>query len=564
MLQPALDSKTFNIDLLVPNEGKYKEMGLQEVTSLSIFEPNSDVFARDGLFSPYIFGELGTDVRLTRPGYVNFKCKVFHPLVYSCICNLGKRYEEILSGNAKAIFNPKTKDFELTTDDSGETGFDFFCRHVDELVYERNESKIRDFKIGLVDKYGRNSGLISEWLVLPAGLRDYTIDDKGVPSEDDINKLYRSLIGLANRMKRINVADPTYTLYLDPIRYKVQRVLYDIYKYIQNLIDGKSKFIQSKWASRGCEYAVSNVITATPTLVKDLDDETTKIGFNSTVVGVFQYLKACGPVVYNKLMNKFIGRVFGSDSYKTRLINPKTLKTELVELKTKTRQEWTNMEGVNNIVNKLAQDVIKNEYVKLDGYYLALVLDKISEVEIYFDPNELPEEYSLNKPENFKKFKEGVEAHSFDFKYNVRPITYVELFYLSIVDIVKNYPALVTRYPITGGGSIYPTYPYLKTTIKGRKVKYNIGHMEEGEAPEYPILGLDYIRSQSVHITHLDKLGADHDGDVMSFILLFSEEAIKEVNHFLGSKDYYLDSSGNFNYSSATNVINIVITHMTE
>lgn len=567
MKQNPLDRSLLNIDLLVPDDGLFRSMGLGEVTSLSIFEPSSDVFNQKGLFSPMIFGDIGSDIRLERPGYIDFKIPVFHPLVYSSICKLGRKYEEILSGSSRAIFNDKIKDFELVSeeDDYGETGFEFFCSHVDELVYVENDSTRRKFRIEMVNKYGRTSGLFSNYLVLPAGLRDYTVDKKGVPTEDEVNKLYRVLIGLAGRMKNVKFDKDTIALH-DPIRYRIQRQIFTIYKYFQNLIDGKNKFIQSKWSSRAVSYASSNVITAIPGYVESLDqDESEIVGFNTTVVGLYQYLKIIGPVVANKITNLFIPNIIGSEADKVLLINPKTLKREYVSLKNKTKDDWTTLEGINNTINKLSQDAIKDDIVKLDGYYMALIEDKGYEINVIFNPEEIEVEGGFYNKENIYKTLTDIDKYKKDntFQTKIRPITYAELFYISVIDCIQQFPVFVTRYPITGSGSIYPSWPLVKTTSKGRKVKVRIG-FSELEAKEFPIRGLDYIRSMSVHYTHLGALGADHDGDTTSCTAVLTKEAREEVIKLLNSKEYYLNALGKLNYSTEVETIDIVVKTLTE
>lgn len=571
MFQNKLDDRFFNIDLNIPDRGKFKSMGLGEVTSLNIFEPNSDVFHKEGLFSTTIFGELGTKQRLVRLGYVDFKVRILHPMVYQCICNLGKKYYGIMSGSTRAVFNNVTKDFDVVQE-GGDTGYTFFLKYINEIKYVRNESISRDVNIDIVNKYGRESGLMSEFLIWPAGLRDYTIDSKGNPTEDDINKLYRTLIGLAQRLKRIELNEYSLKL-LDPVIFKVQKTCNDIYMYLFDLIDGKNKFIQSKWASRGCDYATANVITALPIKVTNLkeikDDNFQFPRSNSTLVGLFQYLKSLGPIVFNKVMTHFIAKIIGGIDAKVSLINVKTFRNELVLLTTKTKNNWSTLEGINNTVNKLSQDVVKEEPVMLDGRLLGIVVEKEVEngpnlINVYFDVNDIPKEDCDIESETVRKMiTRQIENHQVE-EVPFRPLSYVELFYMAIGEINGENPTLNTRYPITGEGSIYPAIPYCKTTIKGKRVIAQIGHDAPMHLSEYPIFGKHYFRSQSVHYSHTEKLGADHDGDTCSFTPLFTEEAKKEAKAYMNSKEYHLDSLGNLNYSASTWVLDITIQHLTE
>lgn len=568
MVQKPLDHKLLNIDLLVPEEGSFRKANLGEVLTTSIFEPSSNVFDLKGLFSPVIFGEIGSDERMERPGYVNFKLPVFHPLVYLTICDLGDKYERIMAGELKAKFSNSEKDFIVCgPDKEGSTGFEFFCKYIDKIDYPETDSHKRSFKKALVEKYGRKTGLISEWIILPAGLRDYTIDDKGVPSEDEVNKLYRTLINIANSLKMVDLSDDI-SLF-DSVRFRLQRLLVDIYKHFKTIIDGKNKFIQSKWASRGLNYGTRNVITAMNSYSKDINDNNA-ISFNNVVIGIFQYLKALGNLVPHRVLNMFISNIGDSGSENIKLFNPETARFELVKASTKMKKDWTSVEGINGIVNKLLQDDIKNSPVKIDGKYMALIQEHGNEVKVIFSDQDIThpdyvdengEVSSKGRDKIFKtmsaiKKREGLNDP-------IRPITYVELFYISVCDLVNRFPALITRYPITGAGSIYPAWPKLKTTMVGKERNIKVG-LEEYHVYEYPIVGTDYYRSLTVHYSHLGSLGGDHDGDVLSFALVLTDEAIEEIKKLLDSKEYYLDPSNRLIYSVSNHVLDSLLRTLTE
>lgn len=568
MQQKPLDPKLLNINLLVPDDNLFKKMGLGEVSSLAIFEPNSDVFNKQGLFSSEIFGQLGTDARLEKLGYIDFGLHIFHPLVFRTLKDLNRRYDDIMAGKVMAVFNEDIKDFEISKDGEGDTGFDFFVKHVDKIMFKVNDSHIRKYRVSLVEKYGRSNGLYNQCLIIPAGLRDYTIDEKGVPSEDEINSHYRILIGLANRMKNITLT-PNNIKLMDPIRYRIQQTVYVIYKYIQKLIDGKSKFIQAKWASRAITNSTSNVITAIPSYVKKLskgsaETNADEIGFNTVVVGIFQYLKALGAVVPNRISGVFMANLIGDESNYVKLIDKETLENKFVELKTKTKQEWSTMEGINNIVNKLSQDVIKDQMVSMDGNYVAFIEDLGEEINVVFDLADLKSVTEMTT-DKLLEIKRDIEAFKIDPTYQapIRPITYAEMFYIAIIDCIEKFPCQVTRFPITGVGSIYPAWPYVKTTIKSREVRVNVGH-NTFMAKSYPLPGTNYLRSQSVHYSHLKLLGGDHDGDTLTLTIIFTDEAIEEVKRTLASKDFYINQLGKFNYSVSNDVLDIVLKHLSE
>lgn len=575
MNQKPLNPNLLNIDLLIPDRGLFKKMNLGEVLNTSIFEPSSDSFNLKGLFSPVIFGELGSDERLERLGYVDFKLPVFHPLVYMTICDLGSKYENILSGKVRARFDNKLKDFIVVSDnEEGNTGFHFFTQHVDELVYAENESHKRSFKKMLAEKYGKTSGLFSEWLILPAGLRDYIVDNKGVPSEDEVNQLYRSLINLANRLKLINL-DSNVDLY-DSIRFRLQKILVDIFKHFKTLIDGKHKFIQSKWATRGLNNSTRNVITSIPVYQDKLTIPYQKVGgsslgYNGVVVGLFQYLKSLGNLVQHQVLKLFISRIVEQGTTNVLLFNPKEFKFQYQQSSEKLRKDWTTVDGINSIVNKLKQQEILNSPIKVDGSYLCLVEEFNENIYIHFNLETIQNPfYQINSngeftPEAKKELQKVFNDFNKGNVYNasLRPITYVELFYISIVELIPKYPAFVVRYPITGAGSIYPCWPNVKTTGTSFRTSVMMG-LGPIDCDSYPYLGQGYIRSMTVHYSHLGKLGGDHDGDVLSFFLVFTDESINEVKKLLGSNDYYLEPTGSLSYSVSNFVLDSLLLTMTE
>jgi hypothetical protein len=483
-MQQSDQKRLFNIDILILTPRHLAVMG--EVTKLNIFEPNSHMFDQNGLFSTSIFGPVGTKIRNEKPGYINLRLGILHPLVYLHIISLKTLYEDIFTGKKYASFDTSVNDFIEATSETGKTGYSFFINYLDKIDFKYNNSEQRKYKIDLIKKYGNKQSLIDKWLVLPAGLRDYTVDESNQPSEDDINTQYRKLLATAGMIKNTSVTDETISL-LDPIRIKLQQISIDIYNhFIRDTMDGKNKFIQGKWAKRAIMHGTRNVITPAPVTVYDLNKKS-YVGFNDTVIGTYQFIKAISPITMNKLHTLFINKILSPDSTSANLIDPITLKTTMVEIPIKKRDEWLSLEGLASITAKLAQDEIKSSPVMIDKYYLLLVYDDGKNIEVIFNTDTMTNRY--------------------DPKY-IRPITYIELMYLAIYDVRSKYPGLLTRYPVAGLGGIYPTYLYVKTTVIGRTVSVTMNGITK-EVIEYPRLGEEYVNSLSPHFTKLQRLDAD-------------------------------------------------------
>lgn len=488
MVLPSIKEELFNIDLIINFDTK--NTLLRPITSTQIFEPSSTIFKKDGLFSLDIFGPMGSDVRNRTLAYVNLNIPVLHPLIYSTLITLRRVYDEILSGKTYAVFNTEKGDFDIVKDASeGSTGYEFFLSNLEKIKWDDRGSDARKFNIDLIKKYGNKKSLLDKWLILPAGMRDYTVNEEGRPSEHEINAIYRKLMNATDSISNIKVTD-TNLLMFDKLRYKIQKTLFEIYDFIFVMLDGKKKFIQGKWAKRGVMYGTRNVITPSTNNVTDLNTKN-PITVNHTVIGLYQYVKAIFPVVVNKVKNRFLTSVFNPDSELVWLVDPKTMKFRYVNINIKTRDSILSADGINDLSNKLGLDDTIATPVKIDGYYLLLIYDTGD---------------SITLIKNNEEILEGMDVSK------IRPITYGELFYLSVFDIVDKYPGYLTRYPVIGLGSIYPSLTYLKTTTIGREVKF-VFRGEEITLPEYPKFGENWWRSLSPHISKLARAQGDFDGD---------------------------------------------------
>lgn len=480
------DRRLFNIDILLLRPEILRTM--REVKKPHIFEPNSSVFDRDGLFSTDIFGPIGSETRNNQFGYIDLSINILHPLVFMNLVSMRSLYGEIVTGKVYASFDNSINDFVPTSkDDGGNTGYDFFFKNMDKIVFKDNGSDQRKFKIDFIKKYMSEPYYVNKWLVLPAGLRDYTLDKNDRPTEDEVNDLYRELLNVSNMLKNTKLTPENQHL-MDPTRYRLQNITVKIYEHYKSLMDGKNKFMLGKVAKRSVSYGTRNVITPSLTKIVDLDDPN-RIRANDTIIGLYQYAKAISPITMHHVQTKFVNKILNPDSNQAYLINPKTMKTELVEIKINKRDEWLSQEGLDGILNKLGQEDIRTEPIKIDGYYMCLLYDKDDTIEVVFDTNNLPE--------------------YMDPKY-LRPITYSEMVYISVYETRNLYPAFLTRYPVAGLGGIYPCKSYLKTTTIGRTVKFKSpGMLEYNRMVEYPILGNEYVSSLSPNTKNVARLVAD-------------------------------------------------------
>lgn len=484
---PALNLLPFNIDLLILDENNIKSVPV--VNTLDTFDKNSRNFSPQGLFSTTTFGRVGEERRNRLFGHIDLKVTVFHPLIYKTLVQLKSLYGDIMSGSQYAIFDKDKKDFVKATVTEGETGFAFFVKHFHDLVFEERDSDRRDFNIKLIKKYKEKS-LMSKLLVMPAGLRDYEVDATGTPSKDEINDIYMKILSVSN------IIDPTMIKVsedmLDNTRYTLQIAVYDLYKYIEAMLEGKKKLVLGKWASRKVFNSTRNVITSMNNDTDELNSELT-VGYNQTTVGLYQYMKSTLPIAIHHIRNAHLMKIFPGPNLPAVLVNPKTLTRELVTVGSEHYDDWMTDEGLEKTIGKFGEEDLRHLPLKIGKYCMGLIY--------------LGDDMTFKFMQDITELPKGLD------KSKVRPITFAELMYMSVYHDANTMPCFVTRYPITGYGSIYPGFVFLKTTVKS-EVRVELDDDWQPlpyKAPQWPVTGESFVNSMSPHGTHLGRLGADFD-----------------------------------------------------
>lgn len=476
----------FNIDLLQLT--KEKLSGLQQVTKLDIFEGGTSDFSDEGLFSATIFGRVGDERRNVRFAYIDIKVPVFHPIIFNVLTKMKHLYGDILAGKVYAKFDEDLKDFVKASIIDGDTGYEFFVKNWTNIDFGSTSSINREQAVLLIKKYG-DRALTDKVVVLPAGLRDIEIDNYNRISEDEINKPYRQLISISNTINATTVTNQIEAL--DTPRYQMQIIFNTIYEMISSLIEGKKKLLLGKWASRRVFNGTRNVITAMDTSVPYLGAKGNP-GSNSTIVGLYQFMKATLPVTIFQI-RRLLETVFQDVNMPARLVNKKTLKSEEVLLHSKYYNQWATNEGIEKIITSFKEESIRNVPLEINGRYLAL---------LYRGPD--------NTFRILHDIDEMIPTRS---RKDVKPITLAELFYIAVYQKANTFPALVTRYPITGIGSIYLSNTHLRVTLASEKrMQLNkqwepIG--EEAMAYEFPVQGSAFVNSLIPHPKALARMGAD-------------------------------------------------------
>lgn len=533
----------FNVDLLELSPAKLQ--GLRPVRVLDIFDGATTNFHEDGLFSVLTFGKVGDERRSMRFSYIDVKVKVFHPIVHSALLSLKRLYGGIISGTEFAVWNEEIQDFERSDALVGKTGFNFFVSKWDQIRFDTSKSASREQYILMIQKYRKtNKAMTDKVVVMPAGLRDVEIDEGGRISEHEINGLYRKMLAISNTIS--DVAVKTNPEMINNARNQLQHTFNEIYEMIVAMIEGKKKLLQGKWASRRIQDGTRNVITAMDTSTAYLGAPGSP-GFNHTIVGLYQALKAVRPIACFMLRTSVLNKIFLEPGAPVRLVNPQTLKSEEVALKPQYYDRWMTNEGVEKVLTSFKEESLRHKALMIEGRYLALVYKGPDNTfKIIHDIDEVPEARS---------------------KKDVHAITFCELLYLSCYTQINKYPIFVTRYPITGVGSIYPSKMFVRTTVRSevrRELNENWEPMDDQHvAHEFPIANMAFVNSLVPHSSHLDQLGADFDGDTASGNAAYTDESIKEVDEFLTKKKAYVGTNGRLTYSTDVSTVKLVMHNLT-
>lgn len=497
------------------------------VTSTDAFEGMTQNLNDDGLYSLEIFGKLGSKERDRTEAYIDVKLPIFNPTYLKALIQIKALYQGILRGAEYGLWDEQAKDFIKSNILEGETGFSAFVKRFPGINFATTDSYKRGQRVTLVND-NRGKALSDKVLVIPAGLRDIQFQASGSPTEPEITELYRALI-FRTRVILGGKGDADNPLY-DTVRWGVQNAFNEIDKYLFGLLEGKGGILQKRMSTRGVHGGTRNVITARKVSRARLNEDN-GVSPNSVDMGLYQSLLNFQHVCIHAMLFKYLERIFTSGSQTAKLVNPKTLEFEYVEVKSQTVEKWTTATGLSKMFNGFADVALRNKEVVVEWRYLALVYDDGVDVCVLHDINDLPE---------------GKDRKL------VRPITYMELFYLSCHQAIAEQVTQQTRYPIIGIGSIFPAQVNLLTIANAsrRTIRTAVDWDEDGVCMRYPhrVENPDYFDAMSVDPSREAGLDSDHDGDQLNSNSVCAEDSKEQVHDLFGRREYYISGTGRFLY----------------
>jgi hypothetical protein len=499
----SIRSDPNNIEIMDVN--KFLEsIQAMPVTSHAM-KDSSNQLHPDGLFSEQIFGQIGSSQRITRMGYIELSplLPVLHPEIYRILTTMKKLYEGILSGKQYAVWNKSLKDFEVvskSTADESSTGYNFFIEHLSELQIPLTASDKRKINVEILKKY-KDRLLIDKVPVLAAAIRDLKEDEFRLQS-GDINKLYLGLLSLSQALPEKILEIKLY----DQLRYNIQIKINQIYEYLMELLEGKGGFLQRRFGARSVAMSARNVITSANLAALSPKDPK-YLHSDETAIPLIQGLKTFQPLVISRIKSRLIDYVFMPNSSQITVIDPNTYQLVYISINDLIKDKFTQYDQIENLINVFIQNsevrfnpitVQSIDTTDKKHYFLFLVYEDDNDV-IYLErsitilQDHLKERFDMNR---------------------LRPMTWIELFYISIYPITKKSHSMITRYPVVNFGGIYPTKIKTTTTSPDRTVVLTSTVMVDEEhgapsvmLPHYPVLGGAMVDCVQLHPSRLKIVG---------------------------------------------------------
>jgi hypothetical protein len=249
---------------------------------------------------------------------------------------------------------------------------------------------------------------VDKWLVIPAFYRDLNSSktESGKPSLDVINKCYQNLLSL------VKSNDSDFDFMGKITENKIQKQLVEIYELLTKALASKEGFIHHDLLGKTVDYSTRGVISASFINSNKYEDQLIKYG-------------ECG-VPLAHLCNLFYP--FFLYEIKSLLDDEFSTVKTFVGYNPKTKERTTFTEFYNP-ADDFSQDKIK----KMINLFITSQ-----------DSRLLPVEFNTSKGKSYLTIKIEYE----DGKVQERPMSILDLLYMSAKKIVVDKHVYVTRYPI--------------------------------------------------------------------------------------------------------------------
>lgn len=229
---------------------------LGEVTSANIYSINKNTFDPKGLWSEEIFGNVGSDARKSKFGYIDLGTKIINPVLYDMVASVSTELRNVLNeGKSYEFKSGKFIEVEV-----GKSGLAFFISVFDKIKFADLAKTTKTDVAKFLDD-NKEKILIDKQLVLPAGIRDLSLTQtKGKQFSSEINELYEKMLMLVSQASA--QSEGLSGMFIGYI----QKTAIAIYKWIQSKVKGKQGLFQGSMLKKTIDFSARLVAISDPNI----------------------------------------------------------------------------------------------------------------------------------------------------------------------------------------------------------------------------------------------------------------------------------------------------------
>jgi len=477
---------------------------LEEVTNPIYIDKNKTPTV-DGLFSYEIFGAPGTKERKERFAYIDLGMYIMNPLMFILLTRMDNRVKKACEGYSYYYVNSKgqmIEDPEQKNKNSG-TGFDWLYKNLKKVKFAKTDSSSRNDKIDIFNNISNEELFNKVWPVIPAFYRDLNFEkiSYGKITLDDVNNIYIKILNASNAIKKARSAD--FTTNLTALR--LQLALVELQEHLLDKASGKKGFFRSSVLGKAVDYSARTVIS---TSKMNLANHYTEKEVKAFTIGVPLHI-CC--VTFLPFVVK----------------NVRELLSDFINGKSRVLFSKSKMiEGAEIIGENLSDKSIE----KMIDFFAHSQDERFNTLEVQGKDGKI---ITIPFLKDFLK----------------RDLTLCDLLFLACHSAIKDKYVYYTRYPVDSHLSTNIGKPIILTTEKVISIDFRRTEASEsilGKIDNYPdIRYKNFWRDSTVidnGVTNI--MGADFDGDMVSIIGMFSQEANKEAERIIKSKTPLIKADG--------------------
>lgn len=396
-----------------------RKYDIKEVTNFNI----------DGLgtlFDPSIFGY--GEERKIRCGYIDLGGPFIDPSTFDISRRLFRELAGIVDGTRYYKIGEKGELIESTESDGGKTGLTWFYDNFDRIKFtklentENNRTQTKKMKKAYTS-LTKKDFFIKHQIVIPLHYRDVDTSSATAVKVDELNQYYMDLIKSCNFKRKISTSSSN-SYFIDT---KIQGILMNIFNYICNMLFGKEGAQRQLAMGRSIDNA-SRIVMVAPEVKPSDTIGKCRHGLDMIQIPL-HHIVNMHPVhtitAVTRVLRSFMEHNLMGD-------------IDIEEFEAYYTDEWIK-HAMENFTNTFSH--------RLDN----VPTPNDSTIDLLFD---------FTNEDNNEKSK------------RIRPLTYMDLFYLAANLYLHNSRFIITRYPIIGKDSLIYMKGYIITLNKG------IGHMD--------------------------------------------------------------------------------------